>query len=210
MGDSRPFMIYAAVAPKGHNSYCFHKVMLCALEVPTGTDGKVRCKRRIHLHFDRADRISEQHRAAGRLANAHQKNWAPFVFDSHLYLVFTIEPLVVVRVDINSGKCIEVSEARTPAMQVFHNGASASPDEHSTLGVHGGSPLIPLPGLREDELLGIGRIARGNTQYALFLFTLTRGAPSPEREFGRSLNFNIARVSPIFCFASTSPHHRGL
>jgi len=199
-----PWLVYAAVAPKGHSSYCCHKMMLCPLKVPVGKEGQVRCQRTIPVRFDGADNISEQHRKAGRLANVHQKNWAPFVHWGELYLVFTIEPLVVLRVDLETGACSEVSDTRTPAMGVFYAADRTTARQHSTMGVHGGSPLIQLPAAQGGEYLGIGRIARGNIQYALFLYTIAANS------LAKGSAFEMSRVSPIFCFASTSPHHSGL
>lgn len=55
--------------------------------------------------------------------------------------------------------------------QVFRGDHRASIERHSTFGVHGGSPYIPLPpGMGGGaELLGIGRVARGNTRCPLML-----------------------------------------
>mmetsp|Transcript_78595 Transcript_78595/g.220265 ORF Transcript_78595/g.220265 Transcript_78595/m.220265 type:complete len:104 (+) Transcript_78595:2-313(+) len=52
------------------------------------------------------------------------------------------------------------------------------------------------------ELLGIGRVARGNTRYALFFHTVF--------QVNNTEAFAISRVSPLFCFASVSPPHAGL
>ncbi|CAK0869333.1 unnamed protein product [Prorocentrum cordatum] len=147
-----------------------------------------------------------------RLANVHQKNWVPLVLGESLYLIFTIEPLVVVLVDRATGECTEISEARTPAMHGFYASAGLHDQGHSTMGVHGGSPLIPLPESDAGEFLGIGRIARGNTQYALFFFTVARDVSGPEGtvSFSAPSGFRLARVSPIVCLASTTAHHRGL
>lgn len=57
--------------------------------------------------------------------SVHQKNWMPFVKDDELYLIFTIEPLRVMRVDTSTGQCSEVTLARTPALAALH----PSPDE---------------------------------------------------------------------------------
>jgi len=199
----KPWLQFAAVAPQGHSSFCFHNLMMCELILPstekTGANfSQVKCSKKIPISFARADKISEKERTAGRLSNVHQKNWVPFVHQDELYLIFTIEPFIVVRVDVSNGKCTQVSERSTAAMRVFHT--AAAPGQHSTMGVHGGSPLIELPEPHKGELLGIGRIARGNTQYALFFFTVT----------SKNKEYVISRTSSIFCFASTAAPHRGL
>eukprot|EP00928_Gymnodinium_smaydae_P044577 TRINITY_DN2971_c0_g1_i2.p1 TRINITY_DN2971_c0_g1~~TRINITY_DN2971_c0_g1_i2.p1 ORF type:complete len:496 (+),score=72.33 TRINITY_DN2971_c0_g1_i2:25-1488(+) len=206
MLSGQPWLLFAAVALKGERSYCFHHMMLCQLELPDSETGQVRCLRKIPLKFGRADEISEAAKSEGRLQNVHQKNWSPFVSGDKLYLVFTVEPFTVVHVDPATGHCTQVSETPTPAMKVFHR--AASPGQHSTFGVHGGSPYIQLPAPNEREHLGIGRVARGNTQYVLFFHTLVPiGKPSSD---SAPRQFAISRVSPLFCFASTSPAHAGL
>eukprot|EP00929_Paragymnodinium_shiwhaense_P021372 TRINITY_DN13956_c0_g1_i1.p1 TRINITY_DN13956_c0_g1~~TRINITY_DN13956_c0_g1_i1.p1 ORF type:complete len:523 (+),score=108.32 TRINITY_DN13956_c0_g1_i1:72-1640(+) len=195
-----PWLLFAVVAPKGHTEYCFHHMMLCPLEVPETADGVVKCKRSLPLQFDEADAISESHRKAGRLPNVHQKNWVPFVADDNLYLVFTIEPFVVLKVDLETGRCTQQSKSKTSAFKVFQ--AASKGDGHSTMGVHGGSPFLQLPVAvsKEQEFLAIGRIARGNTQYSLLFYTIAADDDG----------FKIRRVSPIFCFGSSSPSHQGL
>lgn len=197
----KPWLLFAAVALRGERAYCFHHLMLCPLSLPDSDTGRVRCLRKTQLRFDRADKISEKARAAGNLPNVHQKNWSPIVVHGQLFVVFTIEPFVVLRVDHETGECIQVSETRASAMKVFHAAASRT---DTTLGVHGGSPYVQLPEPHQREMLGIGRVARGNTQYVLFFHTLIAlGGESPK-------HFAISRVSPLFCFASTSPAHAGL
>merc|ERR1711879_455342 len=110
--------------------------------------------------------------------------------------------------DLATGECREVSETRTTAMKVFHK--AATPGEHSTMGVHGGSPLIAMSEEHGGGFLGIGRIARGNTQYALFFFTVEASKAAKRADGSSTEGFVIARSSRIFCFASSSPHHRGL
>lgn len=218
-----PWLIFAAVALQSDSDICFHRLMLCRLELPLG-QGSVQCPEKLPVRFSKADEISESHRAAGRLANVHQKNWSPFVLGEELYLTFTLEPFTVLRVDPSTGICKEVSSVPVPALAVFH--AASRGEEHSTLGVHGGSPYLRLPagglggpypadGFGREEFLGIGRIARGNTRYALFFFTFgprsTHIGSAPRRRAGPDpARFEVLRVSPVLCFASTSPSHRGL
>ncbi|CAE8592215.1 unnamed protein product [Polarella glacialis] len=205
---AEPWMLYAAVALPGQSEYCFHHMMLCPLALPDSVSGKVSCKRTTVLSFPRADEISEEHRAAGRLANVHQKNWVPFVHNGVLYLVFTLEPFTVLQVDSDTGLCRQVSETPTPALSVFH-AVAAGTSGHSTLGVHGGSPLLQLPASHGGEFLGIGRVARGNLQYTLFFYTVA-AKERASRSTASGVGFRFSSVSSLFCFASASASYPGL
>mmetsp|Transcript_53950 Transcript_53950/g.145370 ORF Transcript_53950/g.145370 Transcript_53950/m.145370 type:complete len:204 (+) Transcript_53950:3-614(+) len=146
---------------------------------------------------------------SGDLAQVHQKNWCPFAAGDQLYVVFTIEPLTVLRVDPISGKCTQVSEVPVLAMDTFHASKPRNDALHTTFGVHGGSPYIRLPEPHSGELLGIGRVTRGNTRYTLFFHTIVtnRGRRVGEAS---SQRFSVSRASSLFCIASTTIAHAGL
>lgn len=57
------------------------------------------------LHFPETDRFTN----VGLKFKNVEKNWSPFVFNDQLYLVYLIEPHVVIHLDIESGECQLVS-----------------------------------------------------------------------------------------------------
>eukprot|EP00434_Breviolum_minutum_P026461 symbB.v1.2.023395.t1/scaffold2138.1/size88104/7 len=189
----KPYALFAGVAPVGQDYPCQHRQYLCALQLPDdiGSSSKVRCQKKILLTFAFADELSERMLRQDRLGSVHQKNWMPFVANNELYLIFTIEPLRVMHVDVETGLCSHVSLVRTPALSALH------PREDEFRG-HGGPPLVQLG----SELLGMARVQSGNLLYSHFFFTI-RVAKEPSS----SAPVTVSRVSRLLCFGSTT---RGL
>lgn len=119
MLDGKPCLIYAAVALKGQSSHCFHHLFLCTLELPTTTNGKVQCVRKVLIRSSKADEVSAAAHEAGYLSHIHQKNWSPIVVGDSLYLVFMIEPFIVLHVDHETGRTTQVSEGCTAVRPMF-------------------------------------------------------------------------------------------
>ncbi|CAJ1456444.1 unnamed protein product, partial [Effrenium voratum] len=118
-----PYSLFAGVAPIGQDKPCQHRQYLCRLQLPsesTDSDLKVRCQHKVLLTFDYADKLSQRMMEQERLGSVHQKNWMPLVVGDELYLIFTIEPLRVMRVDIGTGRCSEVSLVSTPALRALN------------------------------------------------------------------------------------------
>ncbi|CAK9025250.1 unnamed protein product [Durusdinium trenchii] len=166
----QPYALFAGVAPVGQESPCQHRQYLCPLQLPD-EEGPPQDGGSVVMTKDYADQLSQRMMAQDRLGSVHQKNWMPFVANDELYLIFTIEPLRVIRVDVNSGLCSEVSLVRTPALRALH----PNPDEFRG---HGGPALVQLPKHMGGELLGMARVQSGNLLYSHFFFTLQVEYPS--------------------------------
>lgn len=54
--------------------------------------------------------LREEFTEKGQKFRHIEKNWSPFVFEDQLYLVYLIEPHVVIHLDVESGQCELVSE----------------------------------------------------------------------------------------------------
>ncbi|CAE7350872.1 P4H11, partial [Symbiodinium sp. CCMP2456] len=199
----KPFVLFAGVAPASQDYPCQHRQYLCPLEMPdeassTLKELKVECLQKVLLTFDFADQLSEKMLAQDRLGSVHQKNWMPFVVGDQLFLVFTVEPLRVMRVDITTGRCVEISLAKTPALVALHN---AERDEFRG---HGGPALVALPPTLGSGLLGLARVQAGNLLYTHFFFTLdVPDDPSASNPF------TISRVSRLLCIESSLSGHEG-
>lgn len=187
--DGDPFALFAGVAPAGQEHPCQHRQYLCPLQLPE-EGAKVRCRTKTMLTFEFADELSERMLRQDRLGSVHQKNWMPFVANGQLYLIFTIEPLRVMHVNVKTGQCAEVSVVRTPALSALH------PREDEFRG-HGGPALVPLP---SGDLLGMARVQTGNLLYSHFFFTL-RVSSKPSS----SAPVIMSSVSPLLCFGSSRP-----
>lgn len=199
----KPFVLFAGVAPALQDYPCQHRQYLCPLEMPDEASNnlkelKVKCLQKVLLTFDFADQLSEKMLAQDRLGSVHQKNWMPFVVGDQLFLVFTVEPLRVMRVDTTTGRCLEISLAKTPALVALHN---AERDEFRG---HGGPALVALPPTLGSGLLGLARVQAGNLLYTHFFFTLdVPDDPSASNPF------TISRVSRLLCIESSLPGHEG-
>ncbi|CAJ1361696.1 unnamed protein product, partial [Effrenium voratum] len=90
------------------------------------------------------------------------------------------EPLRVMRVDIGTGRCSEVSLVSTPALHALNPHA----DEFRG---HGGPALVELP---DGQLLGMARVQSGNLLYSHFFFTLV------------TRPLSVSQVSGLICFAA--------
>jgi hypothetical protein len=68
-----------------------------------------------------------------------QKNWMPFEYDDCLYLEYSIQPHVILRIDMNSAECTEAYRSTVD---------SSFPNY-----LHGGAPPLRL---NDDYFLGVG------------------------------------------------------
>jgi drug/metabolite transporter (DMT)-like permease len=60
-----------------------------------------------------------------------QKNWAPFEHEGALHVVYSWHPLVVLRCDPNTGRCVRTDDVAYPSRMRRNN-------------VHGGTQLVPM------------------------------------------------------------------
>ncbi|CAE7553445.1 unnamed protein product [Symbiodinium natans] len=197
----KPFVLFAGVAPAQQDYPCQHRQYLCPLELPDEASEnlkelKVKCSEKVLLTFDFADQLSEKMLAQERLGSVHQKNWMPFVVGDELFLIFTVEPLRVMRVDTLTGRCVEVSLVRTPALSALHN------SQRDEFRGHGGPALVPLPPKHGGGFLGLARVQAGNLLYTHFFFAL-----KVPQDPSASDPFVISHVSRLLCIESS---HEGL
>lgn len=128
----------------------------------------------VPLIFDEATASSKTN--DGSDGNTQQKNWGPFVIEGQLYVTYSIEPLRVLRVDMQTGRCTEVSSVSSPIL---------SPMAHM---LRGGSQSVFLP--QENAFLGCARVVH-NTMFSHVFYTFSASAP-----------FRVLKVSSSeWCFA---------
>ena len=207
--QGRPWLAFASVARADDaDRKCEHRMELCPISFDA--EGRATCDRMTTVHWARADQISHDEMQAGRPGNVHQKNWSPVVHAGELFLVFTVEPFVVLRVDPTTGEAEQVGSDAPAGTGDALRVRADSPQGGSS--VHGGTHFVPLPppsgGDDSDggeEYLGIARV-KGNSmiQYSAFFMTL-RARPGTDGG-----GFAISRVGSLFYLGSTSPAHRGM
>ena len=76
---------------------------------PVGENVQIRA----HVALDQKVELCSGLLTSLKLHKSDQKNWSPFAYASHDYVVFSLIPLRVFKVDHSSGECTEAS-ARTP------------------------------------------------------------------------------------------------
>lgn len=69
------------------------------------TNNQLEMKHRIPLHFPGAVEFYN----GPNIESFVEKNWTPFVFENELYLLYTIDPFLVLKPNLETGECVELS-----------------------------------------------------------------------------------------------------
>eukprot|EP00913_Durusdinium_trenchii_P022020 g20692.t1 len=183
----QPYALFAGVAPVGQESPCQHRQYLCPLQLPD-EEGPLSAEDPADLRLCRSAITEDDGTRSFQLL---MEEFHRMTNESccHSATMLPEEPLRVIRVDVNSGLCSEVSLVRTPALRALH----PNPDEFRG---HGGPALVQLPKHMGGELLGMARVQSGNLLYSHFFFTLQVEYPSMPV---------LTKVSRLLCFASVRP-----
>lgn len=111
-----------------------------------------------------------------------QKNWSPFEYNGELYCEYSIEPHVILKIDVDTGL----------AEEHWRSGANHN-DIEEDASLRGGAPpiLIQNPkregGLQENFYLGIGHNRSAASGYLHFFYTFEATPP-----------FKILQITPRF------------
>ena len=97
----------------GDNAYIFYNDRYYCEEEKTHVRQMYMCPV-VGDHFGEAKRLvfadSTAFTNKGNKFRNIEKNWSPFIYNNEIHLIYLIDPLVVLRLDIESGECTFVSE----------------------------------------------------------------------------------------------------
>jgi hypothetical protein len=105
-----------------------------------------------------------------------QKNWMPLVVGDDLYMVTRVEPLTIVKTDVDNGKCTTVYAQEHQSHTSHPILSFVASESMSSKTMHGGSPWMQLD---DDTYLGIGHSreepSAGNIYYQHFMIIKKHG-----------------------------------
>ena len=158
-----------------------------------------------------------------------ERNWSPFVFEKELYVLYSLDPQIVLKIDPFSGESIKMYETETslrvlrPILEDIAKRLQMPLPSHSnvlvhpmtrklvTVTPHGGTSLVKVPG--REYMLGVLHVhypgPEENRIYVNYPYKISSEPPFEILSIGKALPLNSTRPQEYTDLSEKGPHYYG-